>query len=71
MMVAGGGWGGGGWGHDCLCLRVCRLKMVAGKIINNHKRQKKDSKKWLQEYEHVDEVTHWFEDDDGVGGHVF
>lgn len=43
--------------------------MVAGKIINNQKRtKKKDSKKWLQQYEHVDEVTNRFEDDDGVGG---
>lgn len=63
-----GGEGGGRWGHDCLCLRVSRLKMVAGKIINNQKREKKDSKKWLQRRERVDEVTHRFEDDDGVGG---
>lgn len=61
--------GAGGVWHDCLCLRVCLLKMVGGKIINSQKKKKNDSKKGLQRYECVDEVTHWFEDDDG-GGHM-
>lgn len=61
----------GGGEHDCPCLHVCCLKMVAGKIINSQKEKKNDSKKWLQHHGHVDEVTHQSEDDDVGGGHVF
>lgn len=61
----------GGGEHDCPCLHVCCLKMVAGKIINSQKEKKNDSKKWLQHHGHVDEVTHQSEDDDVGGGMYF